>query len=633
MKIKKNVEKMSFYINFNKNQKKQKKQKFWHDFCDRLFVMLIFRHDMVLRMVRLFVAFFVICGLFVSCSSSQVSKSRPYASVQLTEAQQLSYDFDFIEGTKFKMLGDLPAAASLLTRCTEINPYDAAAHFQLSEIYSLFAGQYYDYALKHARLAVRYDPANDWYRMQLVDLYLMGNNIDSAIVVYRQIVDSQPDEVDLRYNLAFLYLENNEFRRLRKELNSMEKMYGFTQELAIARYKMHLKKNDLKSTEKVLKRAINYFPDEFRFYGLLAEMYSMIGRENDADEYYSRLLEVDPESALGYISMIEFYKDYGKDEKVIEEMTRMFDVKTIDPELKIELYIQLSSDSIFFRNNYREMDLLMKSLFEKYPDNLRVRIVNTDRNMRENNYEAARDDLFFITNRVQTNYYLWEHLFHLLYILEDYETLFELTSVALQHFDDRYLFNFFNGFSATMLKEYDAAITAYFRTLECLEKEKASDLEIELQTYVFLAEACNQQKRFAESDYAFDRALMIAPNNPIILNNYSYYLSLREEKLDLAERYIVRCIAMEPNSSTFLDTYGWVLYKLGRLDEAIAMIEKAIENGGGENPEIIDHYCELLVVTGRIDQAYGVCQYAIELNESEQTVEEKIESFNKHNKN
>jgi len=84
---------------------------------------------------------------------------------------------------------------------------------------------------------------------------------------------------------------------------------------------------------------------------------------------------------------------------------------------------------------------------------------------------------------------------------------------------------------------------------------------------------------------------------------------------------------MEPNSSTFLDTYGWVLYKLGRVEEAIIMIEKAMKNGGADNPEIVDHLCELLVVSGRIDEAYHICKYSIELNNSERTVEEKIESF------
>ncbi len=567
----------------------------------------------------------VFCGILLGCSSSKVSKTQQPQPVQFTEEQQLDYSRDFIEATKLKLFGNLPDAASMLTGCTDANPRDAAAYFQLAEIYSMADDQFN--ALKNARLSAKYDPKNIWYKMQLANLYVSGNQVDSAIVVYRQIVEAQPSNIDLRFNLAVLYLERNEYKKALKELNKVEKIYGFTEELAIAKYRVYSKKKDVKATEAILQKSIEKFPDELRFYGLLAELYSSAGREQEAQEYYKKLLEVDPENALGYISMIEFYKDYGNDNKAMEEMQRMYNMKAIDPDLKVELYLSLSADTAFFRKHFQQMDEMIKQLYEKHPDNFRVRMVNADRNLREKNFEGAKDDLLFITDRIQTNYFLWEQLFYLLNLLQDNETLYESTGKALKYFEDRYLFNFFRGLSASMLKKYNEAIPAYLRTLECMGKEKDPDKDVELQVYVLLGEAYNEQKRYQESDEAFNKALAIAPNNPLVLNNYSYYLSLREEKLDLAEKYIKRCIALEPNSSTYLDTYGWVLYKLGRIDEAIVMIEKAMKNGGEDNPEIVEHMCELLVVSGQSDEAYHVCKYAIELNNSKQTVEQKMDSI------
>jgi len=568
---------------------------------------------------------FAICGILAACSSSRLPQKQRPAPVQLTEKQKLDYDYDFIEATKLKMFGNLPDAASMLTRCVEVNPYDAAAYFQLAEIYSMVDD--YDNALRYARLAARYTPENVWYKTQLANLYAVMNHIDSAMIVYRQIADMRPNDVDVRFNLAALYLEKKKYRNALGELDKIEKTYGLTEDLVIARYRVYSEKKDVKSTESVLKKGIKKYPEALRFYRLLAELYSSVGREKDAQEYYTKLLEVDTENAAGYISMIEFYKEYGNDNKVLEEMQRMFYMKTIDPDLKVELYLQLSSDSVFFKKHYQQMDVLIGQLFEKYPDNFRVRLVNVDRNLRDQNFEEAKNDMLFLTSRMQTNYFLWEQLFYLLHLLQDYETLYESTAKALTYFNDRYLFHFFHGFAASMIKKYAEAIPAYFRVLDGLKKEKEPDREIELQTYVFLGEACNEQKRFAESDDAFEKALAIAPNNPLILNNYSYYLSLRGEKLDLAEKYIKRCITMEPNSSTYLDTYGWVLYKLGRVDEAILMIEKAMKNGGSDNPEIVDHLCELLTIAGRTNDAFHICKFSIELNNSKETVEEKMESF------
>ena len=170
----------------------------------------------------------IICWTFAGCSSSRgvqryVTTPEP---ILLTEEQQLEYDHDFIEGAKLKMFGNLPDAASLLTGCTEVNPYDAAAHFQLAEIYSM--ANDYPHALRHARLADRYDSDNEWYKMQLANLYLEGDYIDSAIVVYRQLIELQPDNADLRYSLTFLYLETNQYRKALKELDRIQKTYGFT---------------------------------------------------------------------------------------------------------------------------------------------------------------------------------------------------------------------------------------------------------------------------------------------------------------------------------------------------------------------------------------------------------------------
>jgi len=591
----------------------------------RLFEQLIFRAKPQSRKV-FFLLILVLCGIFGACSSSKKSPKQP-EPVQLTEAQKLDYDHDFIEATKLKMFGNLPDAANMLTSCVDVNPYDAAAHYQLSEIYFMINDQ--KNALRYARFAARYAPENEWYKMQLANIYMETTNMDSAIVVYRQIVDLQPNNTEMRYRLAFLYLENNEYRKAIKELDKIEKIWGFTEDHAIAKYRVYARKNDVKSTEAVLKKGAKMYPDDLRFYGLLAELYSMTGREKEARENYTKLLEVDPENAIGYISMIEFYINYGNDARALEEIQRMYDMKNIDPDLKVELYLQLSHDSVFFKKHYKQMDVLIRQLYEKYPDNFRVRLVNADRNLRERKYEDARNDLLFITDRVQTNYFLWEQLFYLLNHLQDNEMLYEATGRALNNFNDRSLFFFFHGLAASLLNKYEKAIPAFLRALECLKSEKEPDKDIELQSYVFLAEAFNEQKRYSESDDTFEKALAIAPNNLLILNNYSYYLSLREEKLDLAEKYIKRCIAREPNSSTYLDTYGWVLYKLGRVDEAIVMIEKALKNGGNDNPEIVSHICELLTVAGRTDEAYHFCKYAIELNNSKETVEEKMESFKK----
>ena len=56
--------------------------------------------------------------------------------------------------------------------------------------------------------------------------------------------------------------------------------------------------------------------------------------------------------------------------------------------------------------------------------------------------------------------------------------------------------------------------------------------------------------------------LLINPGDIMTLNNYSYYLSLRNEHLDKAEKMISTALSADPNNSTLLDTYAWPCLKV-----------------------------------------------------------------------
>jgi Tfp pilus assembly protein PilF len=78
-------------------------------------------------------------------------------------------------------------------------------------------------------------------------------------------------------------------------------------------------------------------------------------------------------------------------------------------------------------------------------------------------------------------------------------------------------------------------------------------------------------------------------------------LSLRKEKLELAKQLANRLLEISPNNSTYLDTYGWVLYVAGDYANAKTYLEKAAQNT--QNPTIIEHYGDVLFKLGQTAQA------------------------------
>ncbi|MEJ7661050.1 MAG: tetratricopeptide repeat protein [Hymenobacter sp.] len=80
------------------------------------------------------------------------------------------------------------------------------------------------------------------------------------------------------------------------------------------------------------------------------------------------------------------------------------------------------------------------------------------------------------------------------------------------------------------------------------------------------------------------------------LNNYSYFLALRGEKLDKAKQMAGKVVKQFPDNDTYLDTYAWVLYKLKDYAGAKAALEKALQTT--KDAAVIEHYGDVLYQLG-----------------------------------
>ena len=126
---------------------------------------------------------------------------------------------------------------------------------------------------------------------------------------------------------------------------------------------------------------------------------------------------------------------------------------------------------------------------------------------------------------------------------------------------------------------------------------------METQFYAYLGDAYNQVKDDAKSDEAYEQVLKLDPDHDYVLNNYAYYLSLRNENLERAAEMAKRATELKPNSSANQDTYGWVLYKMGKFEEAKSGLGKLWKTKKA-SAVIIEHYGDVLWQLGDTEEAY-----------------------------
>lgn len=146
--------------------------------------------------------------------------------------------------------------------------------------------------------------------------------------------------------------------------------------------------------------------------------------------------------------------------------------------------------------------------------------------------------------------------------------------------------------------------------------------------YVNEAEFYHNIGDFDKCVRASRNALLFSPDNAEIFNNYAYFISeLTDDPSLLAEALEMskRSIEIAPNATKF-DTLAWILFKLKRYDEALAIMEKLIE---GLEPtemdvEYLNHLGDIYYMKGATDKALEMWNKALSLSPTNENIARKI---------
>ena len=102
------------------------------------------------------------------------------------------------------------------------------------------------------------------------------------------------------------------------------------------------------------------------------------------------------------------------------------------------------------------------------------------------------------------------------------------------------------------------------------------------------------------------KLVAINPSNAAALNFVGYSWANDGINLQTALDYIQRALELMPDNASIQDSMGWVLYRLGRLDEALPVLEKAAQ--GSQEPEVQEHLAEVLAARGQHKKALRIYQ-------------------------
>ena len=534
-----------------------------------------------------------------------------------------SYNYFFLEGVRQQEMGNLTAAFDLLRHARDLNP-------NAPEVYYLLAPYYVDLkddtrSRAYYERASTLDPENSSYIEKLGQLYVSQKDYPNAINAYEKLYALNKARVDVLQILYQLYGSQNEFQQMINVLNRIEVLEGSSEQISLSKMQIYEQMGEKRKEYDELKSLVDSHPLDLNYKVMFGNWLLQNGKKKEAVKLYRNVLKEEPTNALAKLSLLDYYRTIG-DQATVDVITQeLLQSPKTEKETKIALLRQVISSNQ--QANVSDSAEVMK-LFSQA---LSVPQTDADILMMKAAYMSLKKMPKAEINRVYEQAIDVEPdnsrariaLIQNIWDTGDYDKVIAICRPAQEYNPEEMVFYYFQGMAQYQKHENDAALQTFRKGVSQIKADSNPDVVSDF--YALMGEILHEKGRLAESFQAYDSCLQWKPDNIAAMNNYAYYLSEANKDLPKAEQLSYKTIKAEPNNSTFLDTYAWILFQQKRYEEAKIYIDQAIRSDSTLTGVVKEHAGDIYAMTGDIDKALEFWQQSLKGGNQSAVLKKKIQ--------
>ncbi|MBS1783474.1 MAG: tetratricopeptide repeat protein [Bacteroidetes bacterium] len=537
----------------------------------------------------------------VVCFFSQIASSQVVSSPVPDRATKAMATY--VDAIKARILDDPKKEENLLLEVIALQPDEAAPHYDLARLYK--DQKKPELAEEQIKKAISLDGNNQWYQAVYAEILQSRNKFELAADAYRELAKKTKFNQEYILQAIQLYAAANQFKPAIELIDQLQKQVAEGDDrsnfLLFQKQQMYLKLNDLTKAVEAAKQLISNNPNDGKYYNNLAELYTNNNQIDKAYELYLQAvkqLPTDPDIQYGMAQLYKEKKDLALYDEYMHKaiLNPEFDEETQTSAL-VSYLQELASDSVRKRNI--SIDITSR-VVQLHPQSAALANVYGEVLLDNDKPDSARIAFKKAVALDPSRYVAWQRLMFSYTDSKDADSLIRYSEKALRYFPNQAVVHYLNGIGYFNKKEYPQAIKALNRAIE-FQPEDNKALLGDMNS--MLGDIYHAAGKVHESDSAYDKAIVLNPKNASALNNYAYYLSLRGVRLEDAERMSKKSLDLRPNEATFMDTYGWILYKQGKLELAKDYILKAIGHNPNADGTVWEHLGDVYFKLGDVEKA------------------------------
>ncbi|TDO19095.1 tetratricopeptide repeat protein [Pedobacter duraquae] len=360
---------------------------------------------------------------------------------------------------------------------------------------------------------------------------------------------------------------------------------------------LNYRQNKLVEAENAIKKAVALNKENVWYWKTLAEIYKRKGDMPRLVEVFNELIRLDPNNDAYYFDRSNAYAIAGKSDEALksyQELEQKFGPSENLNKARARLTaVQVTPGA----GDPPPIGELTDSSDPRQLMNIGDRLYRSgDLRGAETMYRKG------LVSGKRT-YLLWEKLLNVQTLLSAHGETIKTANEALALYPNQSILYYYLAFAQHRLGKNEAAQLNIKQATEL----GSDNPELQGLVYALQAEIYIDTANYKAAQLSFEKALTAAPENYLIVNNYVYYLALRDQELGKAESLIAKAVKAQPGNPSLADTYALVLFKQKKYSEARKWVEQALQNNEANNGVYLEHYGDILFMLN--EQELGLKQW------------------------
>ena len=547
--------------------------------------------------------------------NDQARKEVPFAD-------QRKAEYIFVEAQNQKMKGNYDAFQDMLAYAHEIDPGNTAISFQLGMCLLRMNNTTKENCERGLALMKEHFEAQpeDLYETTFYcDANMQLGHPEEALRALKLLNEYNPNRLELQLRLAEAYSRSGDYAQSNITYDSIETIFGEAIQITSSKIDNYMAMNDSAGAIREMRGLLSTAPQNDSYNIAMSSLFQHYGMNDSALYYLDRAQEYAPDNGYIYLIRARYCTEAGDSAGYEQQIYNALTSEQLDVDSKMDVLLGYIREKLAAEDTTQRINDLFTVLIEQHPHEASIHQLYSEYFYTKRDYKGAIEQLGYSLDVNPTDAAGWRNMVILNMMDDNYPAAIKASEKALEYNADNLdLYGYVAGCYHQM-KEYDKAIETYNKILALTD---STDTQRKANVLTGMGDTYSEMKDSARTVECYEQALELDPLNSGTLNNYAYFLALRGQDLDRAERMAALAIKEDPDNANFIDTYAWVYFAKKDYSMALLYIKRAVEND--EDNHLLEHYGDILWFNGEKEAAIEQWTKALVQDQDNELLQRKV---------